>query len=80
MIDWDYKEPIGVDNRNRPMYYKKAGKPVKHKPIYCVELHKWYDTFKEAAEDISGDPKRVALCCRGKIQHHKNLHYVFEDK
>ena len=81
MIDWDdERRPIGYYPNGKPRYFEKPGKPIKHKPIYCHETKKYYDTYREAARDINGDERDIARVCKGKRTHHKGYHFVFEDK
>lgn len=59
---------------------KKRGRPPNHKPIYCPQTKRTYDTYAEAARDIHGYRNKVYLCANGLQKHHHGFTFIFSER
>jgi len=57
--------------------YKKAGRPVNHPKVICVETGEVFDTYSSAARKIFGDRRNVCRCCQGTQKDHKGYHFRY---
>lgn len=60
-----------------PNYNKKGIKNHLSKPIYCLELNKFFGSGQEAQRETGADASSISRCCKGKANVAKGMHWRY---